>query len=71
MAWSLALDRAERERRLAICRTCPELRKKPGKRLLPLPVQEIEHEVCGHCGCPIIGKSFTGCPLGKFTHTVP
>ena len=53
-----AADREEKERRLAICRTCPHLMDKGSK-----------FERCSQCGCVLRFKAALeawGCPLKKW-----
>ena len=46
-------EKAKAEENLKICMSCPS--KRDGAYLS-----------CGECGCPLAGKVYSSCPLGKF-----
>ena len=56
-------DKAERERRVAICRRgCPHYSS--GERITGIP--PFLTETCKLCGCLIALKAWLGCPANKF-----
>ena len=51
------------EKRYAICEECPS------RKIIENPIRNFY--VCGECGCPLEGKTFSqkkegACPLGKW-----